>query len=193
MVNNAAYQAPTPSLEETKDEDWEAMFATNVHGTFYVTKAAAGVMKPGGSIINTASVNTKHPMPDLFGYSATKGAIGNMTASLAQLLAAKGLRRQRRAARADLDPVHPRRDGGGERENSFGSQTPYGRAGQPVEVAPPYVMLASDEASYISGAMITVAGGMPIFLSGQGRSDPPFQLTAKTTANKARPTVSQVT
>jgi NAD(P)-dependent dehydrogenase (short-subunit alcohol dehydrogenase family) len=162
LVNNAAFQAPTPSLEETSDADWEAMFATNVHGTFYMTKAAAGVMKPGGSIINTASVNTKHPTPTLFGYSATKGAIGNMTASLAQLLAEKGLRVNAVLPGPIWTPFIP---AGMEEEDikTFGSKTPYGRAGQPVEVAPPYVMLASDEASYISGAMITVAGGMPIF------------------------------
>ena len=162
LVNNAAFQAPTPSLEETSDADWEAMFATNVHGTFYMTKAAAGVMKPGGSIINTASVNTKHPTPTLFGYSATKGAIGNMTASLAQLLAEKGLRVNAVLPGPIWTPFIP---AGMEEDDikTFGSKTPFGRAGQPVEVAPPYVMLASDEASYISGAMITVAGGMPIF------------------------------
>jgi NAD(P)-dependent dehydrogenase (short-subunit alcohol dehydrogenase family) len=138
------------------------MFATNVHGTFYMTKAAAGVMQPGGSIINTASVNTKHPTPTLFGYSATKGAIGNMTASLAQLLAEKGLRVNAVLPGPIWTPFIP---AGMEEDDikNFGSKTPYGRAGQPVEVAPPYVMLASDEASYISGAMITVAGGMPIF------------------------------
>jgi NAD(P)-dependent dehydrogenase (short-subunit alcohol dehydrogenase family) len=162
LVNNAAFQTPTLSLEDTKDEDWEAMFATNVHGTFYMTKAAAGVMQPGGSIINTASVNTKHPTPTLFGYSATKGAIGNMTASLAQLLAEKGLRVNAVLPGPIWTPFIP---AGMEEDDikNFGSKTPYGRAGQPVEVAPPYVMLASDEASYISGAMITVAGGMPIF------------------------------
>ena len=162
LVNNAAYQAPTPSLEETKDEDWEAMFATNVHGTFYMTKAAAAVMQPGGSIINTASVNTKHPTPSLFGYSATKGAIGNMTASLAQLLAEKGLRVNAVLPGPIWTPFIP---AGMEEDaiKNFGSMTPFKRAGQPVECAPPYVMLASDEASYISGAMITVAGGMPIF------------------------------
>jgi NAD(P)-dependent dehydrogenase (short-subunit alcohol dehydrogenase family) len=162
LVNNAAYQAPTPSLEETSDADWEAMFATNVHGTFYVTKAAVGVMQPGGSIINTASVNTKHPTPTLFGYSATKGAIGNMTVSFAQLLAEKGLRVNAVMPGPIWTPFIP---AGMEEEEikNFGSKTPYGRPGQPVEVAPPYVMLASDEASYISGALITVAGGMPIF------------------------------
>ncbi|MCB8883884.1 SDR family oxidoreductase [Acidisoma cellulosilytica] len=162
LVNNAAFQVPTPSLEDTSDEDWERMFATNVHGTFYVTKAAVGVMSPGGSIINTASVNTKHPTAGLFGYSATKGALGNMTVAFAQLLADRGIR-----VNAVLPgPIWtPFIVAGMEPDaiKSFGSKTPYGRPGQPVEVAPPYVMLASDEASYMSGALVTVAGGMPIF------------------------------
>jgi NAD(P)-dependent dehydrogenase (short-subunit alcohol dehydrogenase family) len=162
LVNNAAFQVPTPSLEETKDEDWEAMFATNVHGTFYMTKAVVGVMTPGGSIINTASVNTKNPPPSLFGYSATKGAIGNMTVAFAQLLAEKGLRVNAVLPGPIWTPFIPS-GMEGDAVETFGSKTPFGRPGQPVEVAPPYVMLASDESSYISGALITVAGGMPIF------------------------------
>ena len=162
LVNNGAYQHPFDSLEACSDEEWEKHFSVNVHAQFYLTKAAVGVMKPGASVIATASVNTKHPLPKLFAYSATKGAIGNMVMSWAQLLAEKGIRVNGVMPGPIWTPFIPAGMSKSDIE-SFGSQVPYGRPGQPVEVAPPYVMLASDESSYISGALITVAGGMPIF------------------------------
>ena len=162
LVNNAAYQCPHATLDDCSDEDFERHFRTNVLGNFYLTKAAAKAMRPGGSIINTASVNTKHPMPKLFAYSATKGALGNLTMSLAQLLAADGIRVNGVMPGPIWTPFIP---AGMDDEDvkTFGSQVPFGRPGQPVELAPAYVMLASDESSYTSGALITVAGGMPIF------------------------------
>ena len=162
LVNNGAYQKPFPSLDDCSDAEWERHFAVNVHSQFYLTKAAVAVMKPGSVVLTTASVNTKHPTPKLFAYSATKGALGNMVMSWAQLLAEKGIRVNGVLPGPIWTPFIP----AGmmpEDVKTFGSQVPFGRPGQPVEVAPPYVMLASDESSYISGALVTVAGGMPIF------------------------------
>ena len=162
LVNNGAYQHPFKSLEACSDEEWEKHFAVNVHSQFYLTKAAVAVMKPGSVVLTTASVNTKHPLPALFAYSATKGALGNMVMSWAQLLAEKGIRVNGVLPGPIWTPFIPAGMTPDDIKN-FGSQVPYGRPGQPVEVAPPYVMLASDESSYISGALVTVAGGMPIF------------------------------
>ena len=162
LVNNGAYQQPFESLDACSDDEWQKHFAVNVHSQFYLTKAAVAVMQPGSVMITTASVNTKHPTPKLFAYSATKGALGNMVMSWAQLLAEKGIRVNGVLPGPIWTPFIP---AGMDSEDikSFGSKVPYGRPGQPVEVAPPYVMLASDESSYISGALVTVAGGMPIF------------------------------
>ncbi len=162
LVNNAAYQAPHKSLEDCSDEDFERHFRTNVFANFYLTKAAAGRMQPGGTVINTASVNTKSPTPTLYAYSATKGAIGNLTISLAQLLAEKGIRVNGVMPGPIWTPFIPAGMTSDD-VKTFGAKTPYGRPGQPAELASAYVMLASDESSYTSGALITVAGGMPIF------------------------------
>ncbi len=162
LVNNAAFETTYESIEDCSDEEWDRHFRTNVYSNFYLTKAAARHMKPGSSIINTASVNSKSPKPKLFAYSATKGAIGNLTVSLAQLLAEKGIRVNGVMPGPIWTPFIPAGMSADD-VKSFGSAVPYGRPGQPVEVAPPYVMLASDESSYISGALITVAGGMPIY------------------------------
>ena len=161
LVNNGAFQATRQSLDEISDEEWDRTFAVNIHSMFYLTKAAVPHMPPGSSIINTSSVNSKHPMPSLLAYSATKAAIANFTVGLAQMLAEKGIR-----ANAVLPgPIWTPFIASGmepDSQKSFGSMVPYKRPGQPVEVAPSYVMLASTESSYTSGALITVAGGMPI-------------------------------
>ncbi len=162
LVNNGAFQQPYQSLEECSDEEFEKHFRTNVFALFYLVKAAMEHLRPGASIINTASVNTKQPTPELFAYSATKGAIGNLTLSFAQLLAEKGVRVNAVLPGPIWTPFIP---AGMEPEDvkSFGSKVPFGRPGQPAELASSYVMLASDESSYTSGAMVVVAGGMPIF------------------------------
>ena len=118
-------------------------------------------MKPGASVIFTSSVNSKHPMPTLMAYSATKGALSNMVLSLAQLLAKKGVRVNGVLPGPIWTPFIP---SGMSQDavTSFGSQVPFGRPGQPAELASAYVMLASDESSYTSGALITVAGAMPV-------------------------------
>ena len=162
LVNNAAYETTHKTLDDCSDEDWDRHFKTNVYSNFYLTKAASTHMKPGGCIVNTASVNSKNPTPSLFAYSATKGAIGNLTVSLAQLLAAKGIRVNGVMPGPIWTPFIPA-GMTDEDVKTFGAKTPFGRPGQPAELAPAYVMLASDEASYMSGALITVAGGLPIY------------------------------
>jgi len=161
LVNNAAYQKPNTSLEDISVEDWDRTFQVNINAMFYMTKFTAAQMKPGAAIVNTSSVNSKHPMPSLLAYSATKAAIANFTVGLAQTLAEKQIRVNAVLPGPIWTPFIP----AGmypEQVKSFGSNTPMGRPGQPAELAPSYVMLASDESSYTSGALVVVAGGMPI-------------------------------
>jgi NAD(P)-dependent dehydrogenase (short-subunit alcohol dehydrogenase family) len=118
-------------------------------------------MSSGGSIIGTSSVNSDAPSPTLLPYAATKAAIANMTASLAQLLGERGIRANSVAPGPVWTPLIPSTMPA-EHVKSFGGNTPLGRPGQPAELAPVYVLLASDEGSYISGARIAVTGGRPI-------------------------------
>jgi len=161
LVNNAAYQMTHESIEEIPDEEWEHTFAVNISAMFYICKAAVKHMKPGSSIINTSSINSDKPTPTLLAYATTKGAIANFTAGLAQLLAEKGIRANSVAPGPIWTPLIPSTMPP-EKVESFGAETPMKRAGQPVELAPVYVMLATDEASYVSGARIAVTGGTPI-------------------------------
>ena len=161
LVNNAAHQSSVGSLEELTDEEIELTFRTNIIAMFIITKAALPHMKAGGSIINTASVNADNPSPELMHYAATKGAIENFSASLAQSLAERGIRANSVAPGPIWTPLIPSTMPA-EKVKTFGSQVPMKRPGQPVELAPVYVMLASDEASYVSGAMVAVTGGKPI-------------------------------
>jgi NAD(P)-dependent dehydrogenase (short-subunit alcohol dehydrogenase family) len=161
LVNNAAFQMTRESLEETPDEEWDHTFQTNITAMFHLCKAAVPHMQPGASIINTASINSDMPKPTLLGYAATKAAIVNFTAGLAQLLADRGIRANSVAPGPIWTPLIPSTMPP-EQVASFGSDVPMGRPGQPAEVAPAYVFLASDEASYVSGARIAVTGGKPI-------------------------------
>ena len=162
LVNNGAFQQPNQALDALEDDVFEKHFRTNVFGPFYATKAAARHMKPGGAVIFTSSVNSKHPMPSLLAYSATKGAISNLTIGLAGLLADKGIRVNAVLPGPIWTPFIPA-GMDDEAVKSFGSNVPFGRPGQPAELASAYVMLAADESSFTSGALVTVAGGMPIF------------------------------
>ncbi len=161
LVNNAAHQATFDSLEEISDEEWDLTFRTNIHAMFYLVKAALPHMPEGSAIINTTSVNADTPSPDLLAYATTKGAIQNFTGGLAQMLAAKGIRVNCVAPGPIWTPLIPSTMSE-DRYRSFGKQTPMQRPGQPKELAPVYVMLASPDASYVSGATIAVTGGKPI-------------------------------
>lgn len=161
LVNNAAYQMTHGSLEEISDEEWEYTFRVNIGAYFHLTKAALRHMGPGGSIIGSSSVNSDMPNPTLAPYAATKAAIANFSASLAQMLGERGIRVNSVAPGPIWTPLIPSTMPP-ERVESFGDNTPLGRAGQPVELAPVYVLLASDEASYVTGARVAVTGGRPI-------------------------------
>jgi NAD(P)-dependent dehydrogenase (short-subunit alcohol dehydrogenase family) len=161
LVNNAAHQATFDSLEDISSEEWDKTFKTNIHSQFYLAKAAVPHMKPGSTIVNTASINAKNPNPTLLAYATTKGAIANFTAGLAQMLAEKGIRVNCVAPGPVWTPLIPATMPK-EKVESFGKDVPLGRAAQPRELAPPFVMLASEESSYITGAMIPVTGGRPM-------------------------------
>ncbi|MBV9079326.1 MAG: SDR family oxidoreductase [Methylobacteriaceae bacterium] len=161
LVNNAAHQSTVATLEDLTDEEVLLTFKTNIVAMFIITKAALPHMKAGAAIINTASVNADNPSPQLLPYAATKGAIENFTASLAQMLAERGIRANSVAPGPIWTPLIPSTMPA-EKVKQFGSQVPMKRPGQPAELAPVYVLLASDEASYVSGGMIAVTGGKPI-------------------------------
>jgi NAD(P)-dependent dehydrogenase (short-subunit alcohol dehydrogenase family) len=161
LVNNAAYQMTHASLEEISAEEWDQTFRTNIYSMFYLSKAAVPHMKPGSAIVNTASINSKSPSPQLLAYATTKGAIANFTAGLAQLLAEKGIRVNCVAPGPIWTPLIPSTMAPDKVEH-FGENTPLKRPGQPAELAPAYVLLASDDGSYMSGAMIPVTGGRPM-------------------------------
>jgi NAD(P)-dependent dehydrogenase (short-subunit alcohol dehydrogenase family) len=161
LVNNAAYQMTHESLEEVSDEEWDHTLAVNLTAMFTLCRDAIPHMPPGGSIINSSSVNSDMPSPQLAPYAMTKAGIANFTASLAQMYADQGIRANSVAPGPIWTPLIPSTMPEEKVEN-FGKQVPMGRPGQPAEVAPVYVLLASDEASYVSGARIAVTGGKPI-------------------------------
>jgi NAD(P)-dependent dehydrogenase (short-subunit alcohol dehydrogenase family) len=161
LVNNAAMQRTHQSIEEISSEEWDRTFRTNIYSQFYLCKAAIPHMRPGSAIVNTTSVNAKTPSPSLLAYATTKGAIANFTAGLAGLVAKQGIRVNCVAPGPIWTPLIPSTMPA-EQVKSFGQDTPIGRAGQPAELAPAYVMLASEEASYITGAMVPVTGGRPM-------------------------------
>jgi NAD(P)-dependent dehydrogenase (short-subunit alcohol dehydrogenase family) len=160
LVSNAAHQATLDKLEDISDEEWRTTFAINVDTLFYLTKAAVPHMGPGGSIIATTSINAEDPNPTLLPYATTKGTIRDFVAGAGQLLAERGIRVNAVAPGPVWTPLIPSTMPA-EAVKKFGANTPIGRAAQPKELAPPYVMLASDEASYIIGATIPVTGGRP--------------------------------
>jgi NAD(P)-dependent dehydrogenase (short-subunit alcohol dehydrogenase family) len=161
LVNNAAHQMSFDEVAEISDEEWDYTFRTNIHAMFYLVKAAVPHMPEGSAIINTTSVNADTPSPQLLAYATTKGAIQNFTGGLAQLLAEKGIRVNCVAPGPIWTPLIPSTMPE-EKVKSFGKQVPMQRPGQPKELAPVYVMLASPEASYVSGSTVAVTGGRPI-------------------------------
>jgi NAD(P)-dependent dehydrogenase (short-subunit alcohol dehydrogenase family) len=161
LVNNAAFQMTHETIEEITDEEWQYTFDTNITAMFRLVQAALPHLGRGASIINTSSVNYDQPKPTLLPYATTKGSIATFTAGLAQMLGDRGIRVNAVAPGPIWTPLIPSTMPP-DQVAEFGKNTPLGRPGEPKEVAPVYVLLASDEASYISGAIIAVTGGKPI-------------------------------
>lgn len=158
LVNNAAEQHPQESIEDITAEQLEKTFRTNIFSFFYLTKAALPFCAGGSSIINTASVTAYAGNETLLDYSATKGAIVTFTRSLALQLVGKGIRVNGVAPGPIWTPLIPSTFSA-EKVASFGANTPMKRPGQPEEVAPSYVFLASDDSSYMTGQILHVNGG----------------------------------
>ena len=161
LVNNAAVQRSHAKLEDISAEEWDRTFRTNIYSMFYLSQAALPHLKPGSAIINTSSINAKVPSPELLAYATTKGAIANFTSGLAQLLAERGIRVNCVAPGPVWTPLIPSTMPA-EKVKHFGENVPLERPAQPAELAPAYVLLASGEASYITGAMLPVTGGRPM-------------------------------
>ena len=161
LVSNAAYQMSIEGIEDLSTEQLLRTYYTNVFATFWLCKAAVGHMQPGSSIIITTSIQAYEPSPALLDYASTKGALVNFTKGLAQELGPKGIRVNTVAPGPIWTPLIPATMPP-EQVESFGAETPLGRAGQPAELAPAYVFLASQESSYITGERIGVTGGMPM-------------------------------
>lgn len=161
LVINAAHQMTRETLQDVPDEEWDHTIATNLSAFFHLCKAAEPHLRPGASVIGSSSVNSDSPNPTLTPYAATKAAIANLCASLAQMWGERGIRVNSVAPGPVWTPLIPSTMPAG-KVAQFGANTPLGRPGQPVELAPVYVLLASDEASYVSGARVAVTGGRPI-------------------------------
>jgi hypothetical protein len=161
LVNNAAFQRTYQSLDEIPDEEWDYTFRTNITAMFHLAKAAVPHMRPGSSIINTTSIQSDKPSPMLLAYASTKGAVSNFTAGLAQMLGSKGIRVNAVAPGPIWTPLIPSTMPP-DKVESFGKDTPLGRPGQPKELAGIYVLLASEEGSYMTGGIHAVTGGTPL-------------------------------
>ncbi len=159
LVNNAAKQLYVEEVGDIPSDEFQKMFAVNVFGIFWITQAAVPHMPPGATIINNTSIQSYQPSPGLLAYASTKGAITAFTKSLAKSLIEKGIRVNAVAPGPIWTPIQV---SGGQSEDklkNFGEQTIYGRPGQPAEVAPAFVFLASQESSYITAEVIGVTGG----------------------------------
>jgi len=162
LVNNAGKQVYIDDLEQITDEQFDHTFKTNIYAMFWLSKAALPHMPPGATIINTTSIQSYQPSPGLLDYASTKGAITSFTKGLSGMLIEKGIRVNAVAPGPIWTPLQPSHGQPPEKLESFGEQSPMGRAGQPAELAPTYVFLASQESSYITGEIIGVTGGIPI-------------------------------
>lgn len=163
LVNNAGFQmAQAGDITNFPHGQLEQVFTTNLFAAFWLTKAVVPHLSAGASIINTTSIQAFEPSEPLLDYAATKAALNNFTVNLAAQLGPKGIRVNAVAPGPIWTPLIPSTFGE-EKIKSFGSDTPLGRPGQPVEVAAAYVFLASDEASYVSGTVLGVTGGKAVF------------------------------
>ncbi|WP_203334199.1 SDR family oxidoreductase [Planococcus beigongshangi] len=160
LVNNAGEQHVQTSLKDITAEQMERTFRTNVFSMFHMTKAALDYMKRGASIINTTSITAFQGMPTLIDYSSTKGAILSFTRALSGSLAEEGIRVNGVAPGPIWTPLIPASFPADQVEG-FGTETPLGRPGQPDELAPGYVYLASDDSSYVTGQVLHINGGTP--------------------------------
>jgi NAD(P)-dependent dehydrogenase (short-subunit alcohol dehydrogenase family) len=158
LVLNAAYQKNREGLENTPTDEIERVFDTNLYAPLWTTRAALPHLKAGASIIVTSSIQAFNPSPELFDYAMTKAAQVAFTKALAQQLGSRGIRVNAVAPGPIWTPLIPATEWP-DHLPEFGQDTPLGRAGQPAELAPAYVFLASSEASYVSGAVVPVTGG----------------------------------
>ena len=161
LVNNAAYQMSQSDIADITTEQFDRVMKTNLYAMFWLCKKALPHMPRGSSIINTSSVQASSPSPNLLDYATTKAGIVNFTRGLAQMVAEDGIRVNSVAPGPIWTPLIPATMPE-EKVESFGEQTPMGRAGQPAELAPAYVFLASAEASFITGEVLAVTGGQPV-------------------------------
>lgn len=161
LVNNAGKQIYNEDLTTLSDEQFDDTFKTNVYAMFWLTKAAVPHMPPGSSIINTTSIQAYSPSDVLVDYAATKATINAFTKGIAQQLAPKGIRANAVAPGPIWTVLQPTYGQPEEKIESFGEDTPLGRMGQPAEVAPAFVFLASAESSYVLGETLNVNGGRP--------------------------------
>ncbi len=160
LVNNAAYQMTYKNIEDISSDEFDRTMRTNIYAMFYLCKAAISHMKPGASIINTASIQAYQPSPNLLPYATTKGAIVNFTKALAEMVGKLGIRVNAVAPGPVWTPLIPSTMPK-QKVESFGKDTPLGRPAQPKELAPIYVLLASDEGSYMTAGVYDVTGGEP--------------------------------
>lgn len=158
LVNNAGEQHPQERLEDITEQQWEKTFRTNIFGMFQLTKAVLPHLGKGATIVNTTSITAYKGNPQLIDYSSTKGAITSFTRSLALNLASRGIRVNAVAPGPIWTPLIPSTFPA-ETVKTFGSTTPMGRPGQPEELAPAYVYLASNDSSYVTGQVLHVNGG----------------------------------
>lgn len=161
LVNNASRQVWHESIEELSDEDFDLTMKANIYSSYRVTKAAVPHMKPGSAIIFTSSIQAYEPSETLLDYALTKAAMNNFSKGLAQSLAPQGIRVNAVAPGPFWTPLQPSHGQPQEKLQTFGQDTPLGRAGQPAEIAGAYVFLASDEASYVAGETLGLTGGRP--------------------------------
>jgi len=161
LVNNAAFQMTRESIDEISTDEFDRTMKTNLYAMFWLCRAAVPYMSAGGAIINTSSIQADTPSPQLLPYAATKAAIQNFTGGLAQMLGKKGVRVNCVAPGPIWTPLIPATMPPGKVKN-FGKDVALGRPGQPAELAPVYVLLASDEGSYVAGATVAVTGGKPL-------------------------------
>lgn len=159
LVNNGGKQVAQESIIDITDEQFDHTLKTNVYAMFWITKAAVPHLPPGSTIINTTSIQAYQPSPTLLDYATTKAAINNFSKGLSQQLAPKGIRVNAVAPGPIWTPLQPSYGQPMEKLTSFGQSTPMGRAGQPAELAPAYVFLASGESSYVVGETLGVTGG----------------------------------